>query len=546
MNVSQVLLSRSVSATPKSHQPDSLAIAFAPPSIHNLGLAFLAALGYYTGMKIGFGLAPPQAPISGMWPPNAILLGILLLTPRRQWWLLLLAVLPTHFMLQRHAGIPLLTSFGWFLGNVGEAVLGAACVKHFVDPRRLFDTVRGAVTFLCFAVIMAPLATSFVDAAAVILTGWGRGYWELWTTRLFSNVLAELVFVPAIVSFRFHAPATVRRSHFTRRFEFACLALAVIATSILVFDTRYVSVLQTRALIYLPLSFFLWASLRFGIVGLSSCLLTVAVIAVQGALHGTGPFTSPSVTANILTMNVLLVTVATPLLLLTSVVAERRKTEQLLREVAQRLIDAQEEERGRIAHELHDDIGQQLALLTCGLYQLKQVLPPTQKVEVSVLEEQVEEISKSARELSHGLHPSHLEILGLESALQRLCQDTEERSGISVQFVANAAKSQLPRELALCLYRVSQEALQNVVRHSGASKVTVELTIGKMTVFLRIIDNGSGFAPSDTTHEGLGLVGMRERLRAVNGDIRFIADEGNGTTIEALVPMAISPDQKQQ
>jgi integral membrane sensor domain MASE1 len=166
----------------------------------SLAIAALVAVGYYVGTIVGFWLTPSSQPISTFWPPNAILLAALLLIPRRTWWIILLAVLLAHLIAQQRSGVPLPTAVGWFIGNTGEAVVGAMCISHFTNQRRVFERVRGVLVFLIFGVVFAPLVTSFVDAAVVVWTGWGNGYWLLWTERLFSNMLAALTIVPTIVA----------------------------------------------------------------------------------------------------------------------------------------------------------------------------------------------------------------------------------------------------------------------------------------------------------------------------------------------------------
>ena len=128
-------------------------------------IALLVAIGYYAGTRIGFLFTPAQTAISAFWPPNAILLAAFLLTPARMWWALLLAVLPAHLLAQLHSGVPVWTVLGWFLGNTGEALLGAACIRRFQkDERALFQSVRGVTIFLLFGVLAAPALTSFLDA----------------------------------------------------------------------------------------------------------------------------------------------------------------------------------------------------------------------------------------------------------------------------------------------------------------------------------------------------------------------------------------------
>src|SRR5258707_2977062 len=162
-------------------------------------LALVAGIGYYVGTRVGFALTPTGQPNSVFWPPNAILLAVLLLAPRRIWWAFLVAVIPAHFLAQLQAGVPAWTAAAWLTSNTSEALIGAFCIGQFVRPTRVFDTVRGLFIFVLFGVLIAPFATSFLDAAGVVLTGWGRGYLLLGAGRFWTNALAELTIVPVIV-----------------------------------------------------------------------------------------------------------------------------------------------------------------------------------------------------------------------------------------------------------------------------------------------------------------------------------------------------------
>jgi two-component system sensor histidine kinase UhpB len=487
-------------------------------------------------MKLGFALTPRESPISTLWPPNAILLAVFLFVSLRRWWIPALAVLPTHLLFQHNIGVPITTSLGWYMGNVGEALVGAACIRRFVTPAKMFDSIRGVLIFLGFGAVLAPLVTTFLDVAAVVFSGWGEGYWTLWWARFLSNALAELIFVPLIVSFWLSARSWIRRSPPSYYLEALLLALSIVVTTAVVFEGKTAS-FYSSALAYVPLSLLLWAALRFGLGGLSVSLLTVALLSIEGTLHRRGPFTSASLNVNVVSLQVLLCTVATPLIVLTGLIAERREMEQSLRELAHRLIGTQEQERKRIARELHDDVGQQLALVSVGLEQLKNEVGTRLRPDVSRLAEQVEDASQSTRELSHGLHPAYLEYVGLECAIRRLCLDIGARKSLSIRFVAEHLDRSLPSEVSLCLYRIAQEALQNVVRHSGASEVSVSLEGNERRILLRIIDNGAGFVSKAAPQDGIGLVGMRERLRTVNGDVQITSQPGRGTTVEATVSL---------
>ncbi len=290
-------------------------------------IALLVAIGYYAGTQIGFLFTPTQTPTSTFWPPNAILLAALLLTPVRIWWALLLAVLPAHLLAQLHAGIPASTALGWFVGNMGEALLGAACIRYFEkDSRSLFKSVRGVTIFVVFGVCAAPMLTSFLDAAVVVQRGPGSGYWMVWTTRLFSNMLANLTVAPMIVWFGFNGASWIREARLVRYIEAGLLGVGIVLGSILMFSGGEGWRGNTPALLYASVPFLLWACVRFGPAGLSASLLTMALISMWNVMHGRDPFISGSPEQNILTLKTHLVTIAMPLMFLSAVIQQTRRT----------------------------------------------------------------------------------------------------------------------------------------------------------------------------------------------------------------------------
>ena len=216
---------------------------------------------------------------------------------------------------------------------------------------------------------------------------------------------------------------------------------------------------------------------------------------------------------------------------------ERRRTEESLQNASARLIDAQEKERHRIAREIHDDLEQKLALVTLGLAGLKGKCEAWLKPGLTELSNQLSAISTTAHEISHGLHPSQLEYLGLEAAVKSLCRDMGYGTSFSIELTVGDLPKRLQPTISLCLYRVIQEALHNVVKHSRASKVEIKLTNGDGLISTRIVDNGIGFTPGEKPDAGLGLTSLRERVRSVGGTIDITTFPGGGTRIEAQVPI---------
>ena len=217
-------------------------------------------------------------------------------------------------------------------------------------------------------------------------------------------------------------------------------------------------------------------------------------------------------------------------------VSELKRTQVELQELAKRLMEAHEEERRRISRELHDDIGQRVALLGIELDLVRQLLH-----EHDALRERVEraqlatgELGTDLHQLSHALHSSKLKYLGLPAALRELCTRMADKHSLAIQLDYEEQKLSLPEEEALALFRVAQEALNNVVRHSRATSVRIALSYTANEVRLLVCDDGSGFDPSSKT-SGIGLIGMRERMRAVLGDFQIISAPGAGTEIHATV-----------
>jgi signal transduction histidine kinase len=495
-------------------------------------VAFLVGICYYLGTRIGLALTPHGQPNSTFWPPNAILLAVLLLAPRRTWWTFILAVLPAHLFAQLPAGVPLWTAIGWFITNISEALIGAYFITRF-SRGKTFQTVRGVLAFVVFGVLIAPLATSFFDAAAVVVTGWGRHYWPLSTQRFWTNALAELTIVPAIVICGSGGVTSIRKATFARWGEAIFLGFGTMLVTILVFGSQLVSPARAPALLYAPLPLLLWAAARFGPGGLSLSVLCTALISMWYTIHGLEAFPSASMEQNVLSLQILLCIATVPLLFLSALMSEARHTAESLRNLSVSLIDAQEQERHRIAGELHDELGQELALAKVQLDGLIEDSNESLKSGLTALSDQLSVISDTAREISHGLYPRQLEYVGLATAVKRLCDEVGRGKHLTIRL-ALSPLPQLQPPTSLCLYRVVQEALHNVMKHSLAKNVDVQLGADDRRVLLQIIDDGVGFDLSQK-RDGLGLHSMRERVRSVGGAIEIASSPKNGTRIEVEV-----------
>jgi PAS domain S-box-containing protein len=225
-------------------------------------------------------------------------------------------------------------------------------------------------------------------------------------------------------------------------------------------------------------------------------------------------------------------------------ITERKQAEEALAGVSGRLIQAQEEERTRIARELHDDITQQLALLNIGLDQLKQQLPRSLAQLRSRMEElgnRASELSNSVQTLSHRLHSSKLEHLGLVAATRGFCREFCDQYQVEVKFTNEQVPGSLPQDTSLGLFRILQAALTNALKHSGVKYFEVQLKGTSEGVHLTVRDAGVGFDLEQVlSGPGIGLISMRERVRLVNGEISIQSKPNSGTTIEVHVPLRTS------
>jgi PAS domain S-box-containing protein len=222
-------------------------------------------------------------------------------------------------------------------------------------------------------------------------------------------------------------------------------------------------------------------------------------------------------------------------------ITDRKRAEQELEELAGRLIHAQELERSRIGRELHDHISQMLGVLTIRIDQLRaeDATPPAISAALEGLRHSTAEITSDIHGLSHRLHSSALDYLGLVPALQRLVSEFSARHGIAIELAHTSVPASLPSEIGLCLFRVTEESFTNIAKHSRAKSARVVVNGGSDGIHLTVEDSGTGFDVDSVERAGgLGFVSMRERLRVVRGTVRVISSRSLGTTIDVWIPAA--------
>ena len=228
-------------------------------------------------------------------------------------------------------------------------------------------------------------------------------------------------------------------------------------------------------------------------------------------------------------------------------ITESKKNEEALLDYQRRLqrltrslLSVQETENRELARELHDVFSQELAALgmeVSTLLSSSEIASPlTQRL--ADLGKKIGDLADDMHRTSRQLHPAILHELGLETALREECNTFSQQSGIAVQFLSEEMPALLPEDVSLCLYRVAQESLRNIRKHTGATGVSMHLRGEGEGVSLRVEDTGDGFHVEEARKSGgLGLIGMEERVRSVNGRFAIRSSPGDGTTVEVFVPL---------
>jgi PAS domain S-box-containing protein len=222
-------------------------------------------------------------------------------------------------------------------------------------------------------------------------------------------------------------------------------------------------------------------------------------------------------------------------------ITDQKLATEALEKVSGRLLEAQEKERSRIARELHDDICQRLALLSLELEQVNETSNGSggpSDTKMTDIRKHCADIASDVQALSHELHSSKLDYLGLVAAIRSFCKEFSKQQGVKIEFTHENVPVHLPRDISLCLFRVAQEALHNAVKHSGVSQFAVHLSYTADHLQLEVRDSGVGFTVGKAMKDaGLGLVSMRERIHLVNGALEIDSTPNQGTRLVARVPL---------
>ena len=485
-------------------------------------LAFIGcyALAYGASEHAWGSLAVP----SPFWLPDSILLCALLLSPSENWWIFLVAIWPIRLLVGALPGTPLWFQLATIAIDAAKAIAAAWLLRNIIGRRIRLDTLNEFFFFLGVAAVAVPALSALVAAPLRYLLG--DPIWTALYRWFLGDALAQVIVTPAII----YWSARAHRQQPPRLGEHVILMVALGTASSVAFvliNNGY-----SLGLAYLPVPLLIWSAVRLRPFGTANALALVAIVSMVGAVRGTGMFAETTAQSSVLALQLFFLALGVSLQSLAILIAERKALGELELDFNSRLLEAQEHERARIARELHDDVGQRMALLQFNLTRFSGTpdLPPAARGEVDELVDMSGEIVSSLRSLSHELHPATLDMVGLEIAIKGLCRDFQTQHGLRIQYSSRDVPKQLERSVSICAFRIAQEALRNVVKHSGATAAVVELASEGNRLVLCVSDSGNGFDVSTVDRRaGLGLISMRERLRLIKGQLSIQSMPQAGT-----------------
>ena len=293
------------------------------------------AASYYVATQIAWLLRFPDSKVSLFFPPQAVLLCILLFVPTRHWWAYVLAAVSVHFLATQQAGWPPMYALTCEAFDALKCVSAAAGIRILIKSPIKAITLRDAILFVLIAVVVVPFGTAFWGAAFTVSYGFGTRYWIEWRNLGISNAVTAVVLVPAILLgahlLFVRRPRTL--SH-RRLLEATLVGAGTVALGIFVFDQTPAGPHTSPTLFYAPIPLLIWAALRFGLGGISVSMLIMTVQAIWGTMRGHGPFLAQTPIENALALQLFLLVTATPLMLLAVVIEQERRSKEALRESA--------------------------------------------------------------------------------------------------------------------------------------------------------------------------------------------------------------------
>lgn len=516
----------------------------------------IGTVGIFLAYK--YAASGSAALLAALWLPDSVLLCCLLFTPVRRWWFYVLMALPFRLYFGTHSGFPEWQVLANYPNDIMKALVSAGLLRIFSRGRFRLDSLYQFRLFFLVAVVTSPALSAFGGATVRHVAG--QPFWETWYRWFLSCALAALAVTPSLI-YWITASSQALRTTARRYAEGLLLSCGLLLTSYVAFARTSDTSGANIVLLYAPIPFLIWAAARFGPLGASTAISVVGILAMLSTRHGRGPFVVASAADNVVAMQLFLVVITVPVLLLSILITERRRTEQSLRQTMQdlarsredlrenydhiqnlsaKLLSLHDEERKAISRELHNGVSQQITgvLLSLTILKRQAGIPESARKELESVLPQLNQVSDGIRNLSRQLHPTVVESMGLPRALQSLCNETQVLHGPTVEFHGCELPTELSSSSALALYYIAQEAVRNAAYHSHSKRACIELRVSDGQLNLRIRDWGCGFDVDRARRKGgLGLISMQDRAQSLGGTLKINSRSGQGTEILVEIPL---------
>jgi signal transduction histidine kinase len=536
---------------PDVRVPPSLAWLRDP--VASLQGPLLVALIYFLGAEAAFYIGTLSDRIFALfWPPNVVLFCALLIVPQRRWWLYIAAAFPAHVIAELGVGMPATQLLVAFVTNCMVALLNAYGVRRLVGDPPWFGTLQKAAFYILVTAAVSPALCALGGAFVPILGGGPvSNYWIYWAHWYVANALPNLTIGPVFLIWFAGGTSWSRWLPARRHIEPALLGTLLLGISVIATQIGgLVSGVFLPVLLFSPLPLVLWAAVRYGEKGASGAILVVTVVLTWRTLNGPG-LLGEEPERSVLALQLFLTGLSVPVLLLGALIDELRGAEHTMRALASSVVRAQDDERRRIARDLHDSTGQNLIAATLLLGRIEDALPASAKPTLRQVENALQQSIREVRTVSYLLHPPLLDEEGLGPALRCYVDGYSERSGIAIDLEVDPNVERLAPDVELVLFRLVQEALTNVSRHSQSPTARIRLarkrTNNGQNVVLTVEDAGRGMPAISNVRAlidrkigsgspGVGLASMRERLHQIGGRLEIDSAVGR-TVVKAVIPM---------
>lgn len=534
-----------------------------------LSTVLLVCAAYYAGGVAGIRLRFPPSGIATIWTSTAILLGALLLTPARIWWVYLVAVVPTHLHLVAHfqPGVPPLVMLCQVGSNDVLAVLAALAVRGAAGAPPRFDSFRYMARYILYAAIGATVVACALAASLFFLTGWAADFWLAFRQRVLGNVFAMTTIPPLMVLAATGRLVGMRHARPSRYAELGLVTVVLLAVSIVVFGQEAPASAHMPTLLLAPLPLLLWAAVRLGPGGLCLSLLVVAGVSLSNAFAGRGPFVSRSAAENTLSLQIFLLAITIPLMILAALVEERERAEEDARREREELAHVlRVATLGELTLSLAHEINQPLAAILVNAQAARRMLGAA-PADPAPVQEALTDIAGDAQRASQIIgrlrslfrkEPEDrvtLDIDGLIEDVIGLLRTDLERRRIVVRFVRGQALPEVrgdPVQLRQVVLNVVVNACEAIdAAAAGPRAILIETTQpdgGRVAIAVR--DSGIGveeselerifehFVSSKPQGLGMGLAISRSIVEAHGGRIWATANQDMGLTVHIEHPVS--------